>query len=238
MTPETTPNPPTALVSLHDVMPETFDRVTRILARLRTWEIPPITLLVVPGRAWSPAQINQLRDWAEAGHHLAAHGWVHYVEHIRGWRHRLHSRFLSRDVAEHLALDAEGILRLMRRSGEWFAHNDLPAPTLYVPPAWALGRVERDAVRALPFAQVEVLRGILDRQSGELRKLPVVGFETDTARRARLVRPWNRFQEHRARRRGRPLRIAIHPFDFEYFLHRDLEEILQRRWKFLAYTEL
>ena len=235
MRPETLPP---ALVSLHDVMPETLDRVATILDRLRAWGLPPVTLLVVPGRAWRPAQIDQLHRWVEAGHPLAAHGWVHHVESIRGWRHRLHSRFLSRRVAEHLALDGDGIVRLMRRSGEWFPAQGLPAPTLYVPPAWALGRVARDALRPLPFAQVEVLRGVLELRSGALRPLPVVGFETDTPRRARLMRPWNRFQAHRARRTGRPLRIALHPFDFEYFLHRDLEDILQRRWKFLAYTEL
>ncbi len=50
------------LVSIHDVMPETRDRVAELLERLA--DVPPaaVTLLVVPGRDWSGDDLDWLRD--------------------------------------------------------------------------------------------------------------------------------------------------------------------------------
>lgn len=50
-----------ALVFIHDVMPETFDRVVELLAWLRLRAVGKITLLVGPGRSWSPREIELLR---------------------------------------------------------------------------------------------------------------------------------------------------------------------------------
>ena len=124
---------------MHDVMPETLSLVEDFLAFCSTHAIPPMTLLVVPGCDWRDEQLDRLRDLAGLGHELAAHGWLHRVGTPQSLYHRLHSTLLSRNVAEHLALDGESILALMRRSHAWFAEHDLPAPSLYVPPAWALG---------------------------------------------------------------------------------------------------
>ncbi len=53
--------------------------------------------------------------------------------------HRLHAALISRDVAEHLSRPAHELVALVHRCHGWFAAHGLPAPTLYVPPAWALG---------------------------------------------------------------------------------------------------
>ena len=161
--------PARTLVSIHDVMPETLDKVDDILQRLAgTVTLTPgtVTLLVVPGRDWSADDIAVLRRWADAGHELAGHGWVHEVEHIRGIRHRLHSLFISRNVAEHLALDARGICRLVEDCHGWFVRKGLPAPTMYVPPAWAMGRIGTDDLEKLPFRYYETLSGIYDAEAG------------------------------------------------------------------------
>lgn len=214
-------------------MPETFDRVERILEHLERRSIPPITLLVVPGKDWQAGQIECLRDWARQGHELAAHGWHHHVPSIHGWRHRLHATLISRNVAEHLALDPAGILRLMCRSHDWFAEHGLPEPTLYVPPAWALGPLSAADLAQLPFRQVETLWHLLSPAAGTSCRLPMVGFEADTPLRALAVGAWNALQVRGARRQ--PLRIAIHPDDFELRLARPLDRLLDQPFRFLRY---
>jgi len=223
---------PVALVSVHDVMPGTLERVEGLLDHLEAAGVGPCTLLVVPGRPWTDAGLRCLHAWVRRGHVLAAHGWRHHVDAIRGWRHRAHSLLLSRRVAEHLALDSAGILALMTRASEWFAHRDLPRPDLYVPPAWALGPLAAADRRRAPYRTIEVLSGLLDTATGALEPAPVVGFEADTLTRQIFVRLWNRLQEARARRTGWPLRIGLHPGDFELRLARDAREILRRRWRF------
>ena len=65
-----------ALVSIHDVMPETRTQVTAMLARLRL-PCEAVTLLVVPGKDWQEGDLDWLRSLQNAGHPLAGHGWSH-----------------------------------------------------------------------------------------------------------------------------------------------------------------
>jgi len=226
-----------AVLSMHDVMPETLSLVEDFLAFCRSYTIPPMTLLVVPGCDWRDDQLDRLRELAGLGHELAAHGWLHRVGKPRGLYHRLHSTLLSRNVAEHLALDGEGILALMRRSHAWFAEHDLPAPSLYVPPAWALGAVARHSLTSLNFERVEVLRGVLDLRTSHLHPLPLVGFEADSGFRAASLRLWNSSQIGMARISRRTLRIGVHPQDLNLRLGDSLCELLQERWRFIRYGD-
>ena len=177
------------LVSIHDVMPETLDRVFEIFLRLEQSGLLPVTLLVVPGRDWRPEDITRLRSLVARGAELAGHGWVHEVERVSGFGHRLHSALISKRVAEHLALDGSGCIELMQRCHDWFADQDLPLPTLYVPPAWAMGPVPRSALPDLPFVQFETLAGVYDIEASRLYRLPLLGFEVDSR--------WQRLIVHR-----------------------------------------
>lgn len=219
-----------ALISIHDVMPETLDKVRGLIQQLQDNGHQAITLLVVPGRDWQAEDIRQLADWSAQGMELAAHGWHHKAAHVRGLWHRLHSALISRDVAEHLSLDAEGVEALMGRSAAWFDQQGLPAPSSYVPPAWALGALPKRRWSALPYRRIEVTRGLLDTRSGQLEPLPLVGFEADTHLRATFLRAWNRFQARKAQRQGRPLRIGIHPQDGDLLLADDLMEFMRGGW--------
>lgn len=207
-------------------MPETLERVHGLIQRLRAHGHTAITLLVVPGRAWTPEQIRVLAQWSGAGMELAAHGWLHRVEHVRGVYHRIHAALISRDVAEHLARDEDGIVRLMGAAAEWFPRQGLPAPVTYVPPAWALGRIRRARLHELPYDRVEVLGGLLDTATGRVDRLPLAGFEADSRPTAAFLRVWNAHQARRARASGRPLRIGIHPGDGELYLRADLDRFL------------
>lgn len=215
-----------AVVSVHDVMPATLDEVATILSLTERHAIGPVTLLVVPGLDWTAEQLATLRRWQDAGHELAGHGWRHRAETIRGLSHRLHSLVLSRDAAEHLALDSGAIAVLVRRCFGWFWEAGLDAPRLYVPPAWAMGAIARPALEALPFRYVEVLSGVLDTRARRLERMPLVGFEADTAWRAHALRRWNRINLAYARRRGVPLRVAIHPHDLGLRLAEDVGTVL------------
>ncbi|MFP4155177.1 MAG: polysaccharide deacetylase family protein [Halothiobacillaceae bacterium] len=224
-----------ALLSIHDVMPETLDRVEAVLGLCRDRGIPPLTLLVVPGRAWHADEIERLRAWARAGHELAAHGWFHEIERFGGLWHRLHGLLLSRRVAEHLSLSPEDVLALMQRAHGWFAEHDLPPPQLYVPPAWALGRLPGDAAQRLPFRRIEVLSGIIEVPDWRLTRMPLAGFEADTSLRAAGLSLFNRQQWRLARRRDLPLRIGIHPNDLQLRLADSLQQMLAAPFRYEAY---
>lgn len=228
-----------AIVSVHDVMPETLPRVLRILSLLEEARVPPPTLLVVPGKAWEPHQVKTLRMLSKKGHPLAGHGWVHKAP-VRGRTpfHRVHSLLISRDEAEHLSRTREELEVLIRRCHAWFGTVDLPTPELYVPPAWALGALPLGDLATLPFRWYEVLRGFVEATSGRLRGLPLAGFEADTTFRKVSLRIWNGLNERLARALGTPLRISIHPNDLDLLLGGDVEKMVSRPWHFLGEGEV
>lgn len=218
-------------------MPATLEQTHSIMARLKSFGYRRVTLLVVPGSGWRDDTLDSLRTLVEGGAELAGHGWVHRVDRIRGIRHRLHSALISRNVAEHLALDVPGRVALMQRCFDWFAEQALPAPALYVPPAWAMGPMPKRELGRLPFRQHETLGGVYDVKTMRFRRLAMVGFEADTAFRAASCRLWNWLNDKSAGR-SRPLRIAIHPHDFELSLGRDLNALLAAGGKASSYRDL
>lgn len=226
-----------ALVSVHDVMPETLERVQRILDLCAAINPAPLTLLVVPGLGWDRSGIERLRTWQDQGHRLAGHGWIHRVERFGGLTHRLHGLLISRRVAEHLALDGPGIAALLRRCHTWFAAQGLEPPDLYVPPGWALGAIRRSDLAALPFTQYEVLRGVLDGASGQLLPIPLLGYEADAPGRGPVIRLWNRLNRRLAGTCGW-LRIGIHPRDPELALGADLDRDLRRYRHWVGYRDI
>ena len=207
-------------------MPETLVAVGRCLERLDTAGLVPAELLVVPGLGWDAAGLDALRGFVARGHRLAGHGWSHRARTTRTAYHRLHAALISRDVAEHLSCtDAERVALVVRSHG-WFASHGLPAPTLYVPPAWALGDARMlDALPAGGFRRFETLSGVHDRELGTFARLPLLGFEADTAFRARALNASNRLNLALARLVG-VARLALHPHDFELLLADELARLL------------
>jgi len=230
--------PLTGLVSIHDAMPDTLPRIRELIAKLRAYEVDKITLLVVPGKQWSEMELVQLKQWENEGLKLAGHGWNHQADKPRNLYHKLHSLLLSRLAAEHLSLQREQIARLIRDCFDWFGKQKLTAPTLYVPPAWALGALPRSALSELPFQHVELLAGVVESSSNSLRRLPLTGYEADTGWRAFGLGYWNKVNLWRARSSGTPLRIGIHPFDDELRLREQMYEQVQSCERFIDYDEL
>ncbi len=226
---------PPSLVSVHDVMPKTLAAVEQVLDVLASLEVRPVTLLVVPGCDWSSADLDRLRMLVRRGHVLAAHGWQHRAKRISGLYHRLHALLLSRQVAEHLALDADGILALLRRSRDWFIEHDFQAPTLYVPPAWAMGAISRERLSAEgPFTCYEYFDGLYQASERIWQPTLLLGYEADIPARVPPLRLWNALNRARARS-NLALRIGIHPYDLQYGLNADLHADLGRFRRFHGY---
>ncbi|MCB1669609.1 MAG: polysaccharide deacetylase family protein [Gammaproteobacteria bacterium] len=227
-----------AVVSIHDVMPETLPHTTEILNRLLMAGVGPVTGLVIPGKRWSEHQLDWLRDLEHAGLVIAGHGWRHRVEKRVSLSHKLHGLFLSRMVAEHLSLCEAEIASLVRRCFDWFIEHGFQSPCVYVPPAWALGRIQRTTLDSLPFRLYENLSGVYRSGIGDFVSLPLTGYEADNWPRLPFLCAWNRYSEMCARLTARPLRISIHPRDFSLGLARQIESQLQRVDEFLGYPQI
>jgi len=218
-----------AIFSIHDVMPQTLDGVAAVIIAMDDAGLPPADLLVCPGTGWDEAGLRRLKNWERAGHRLVGHGWSHQVRGIHGVKHRLHSALISRRAGEHLALSGRECVELMESCFLWFSANGFHSPDLYVPPAWAMGRVARRHLRQLPFRFYEVLSGVYDSHRDRFLLLPVLGFEADTAARALTLRFLNRASVMAARVLGKPARVSIHPFDLECRLAARLIDVLKRK---------
>ncbi len=207
-----------ALISIHDVAPETLDRVQALIDCLPQVCRPNLTLLVIPGKPWRPAEIARLRHWQGQGYTLAGHGWHHQIERIGNLYHQMHAWLISRNAAEHLCLSRAEIIALLQRNHAWFASQGLSSPDLYVPPAWAMGNVRRSDLAASPYRYFESGGGYFDANELKTVWLPLAGFEADTRFRSNALMAWNRLNALLGSDRH-PLRIGLHPYDLELLLH-------------------
>jgi len=215
-----------ALISIHDVMPSTLDRICLLARELTHLQTSNITMLVVPGHDWSRKQLDVLREFEQQGYILCGHGWHHSSKKIHGVYHRLHSLLISRNVAEHLALDEKEISQLIYDCYQWFPNNKLATPDLYVPPAWALGKISEQLLEQSPFRFFENTAGLYDSSTGQQLNLPLIGFEADNIFRAGTLRLWNAANTL-AGSEKKPVRISIHPSDKELLLADSLISSLQ-----------
>lgn len=220
--------PTPALVSIHDVEPDRLDRVLRISDLLDRAGIRSPTVLVVPGLGWTHRDLDVLRSLLDRGYELAGHGWSHRAPDPTGLYHRLHAAILSRDQAEHLSREREELVRRIRQCHAWFGTVDLPAPSLYVPPAWAMGALRDGDLRELPFEWFEALDGVVCAGAQLRIRLPLIGFEADTVGRELGLRVWNRLNLALAGP-DRPVRVSIHPNDLELRLAGRLRTLLKGR---------
>ncbi|BCE02493.1 polysaccharide deacetylase family protein [Marinicellulosiphila megalodicopiae] len=233
------PNMLQSILSIHDVMPHTFKRIKQCLAELTLLDVPTnkIYLLVVPGLNWKPEQITQLKNWQQQGYQLAGHGWVHHFHKKASLYHHLHSFFISRNVAEHLSLSTSEIQDLIEDNYNWFVDNNLQAPDLYVPPAWAMGNIKLHQLSQLPFRFYELSTGIYDTHTQTFHHLPLTGYEADQFWRVPILKLWNALNLKRLSR-NMPLRISIHPYDFTYRLAEDIRKHIGQKSHYLELYEI
>jgi predicted deacetylase len=224
-----------ALVSIHDVMPETLAQVLETVRFLEKEKVFPVTFLVTPGRQWSRAGVEELKSLQRDGYPLAGHGWHHEAGRFAGLRHRLHGLLISRNEAEHLCLSSSEIENRMLQCFHWFSSVGLERPLVYVPPAWAMGSITESRLKRLPYRIYETQAGIRDTAAGRFYPMPVTGYMADTPFRAAALRVVNGIN------RAFPcsfIRIAIHPQDIHLALAGDLRRHLRSYSRFFTYNPL
>ncbi len=229
--------PQPVLVSIHDVMPDTLKSCLEIIELLESMDVDNTALLVVPGVGWTRDDVDTLKDLQGRGYTLAGHGWLHQCGRPRTWWHRFHSFTLSRNVAEHLSITDKEIAKLVEDCYGWFVDWNFELPTLYVPPAWAMGRISQSELPALPFYLYEYASGVLDVRQDRFHWLPLLGYEADTSLRWLVLKCFNSVNSVVARSTRRPLRISIHPFDLQFKLEADLRRVLEREHVCLRYDD-
>jgi len=229
----------TALVSIHDVMPESRRAVMHLLNELQkrvpTLKPAQITLLVVPGKNWRDDDLLWLECLQGQGYPFAGHGWNHTALKSKNFYHHIHSLVLSRDAAEHLSQPSKNLQTLVQCCYEWFPNHGYYEPLLYVPPAWASGRLTLENWQALPFRYLETLGGLRNIESGKYYSLPLCGYEADTLMRSFFLRGLNGYNKLQAEHRGKPLRICLHPNDYKYYLSDGIFYDLRQVDRFINY---
>ena len=223
-------------VSIHDVAPHNLGDIENIIQILKNqFYINKICILVIPGLNWNEPQIKQLQAWQNDGIEIAAHGWSHQAESPKSFYHKIHSAIMSDNCAEHLSKDRKTIFDIMKNSYNWFIVNGLQNPRLYVPPAWALGKITKEDLSQLEFTHYECTTGIIYNQKYYF--LPLLGFEEKTFSKAVLRRFFNSFNYIMACFTGL-IRIAIHPEDFNLYLKKDIVKYLSRSSETILLHEL
>ncbi len=224
-------------ISIHDVSPDNLNLINEIIIDLSEKHgIKKITLLIIPGLSWSQNHIDRLRHWQQKDKiELAAHGWEHKSDTPRSLFHYLHSKFISDDCAEHLSKSNSEIIKIMKNSFEWFQNNGLNAPTLYVPPAWALGNINKGDLQSLPFNEIEVMSGVF--VENRFVFIPLIGFETKTYFRFITVKILNKINYILQKNIG-VIRIALHPNDFNLLLKKDIDKYLSKVTSTFCYNEI
>ena len=199
------------------------------------FNIYKICILVIPGLEWKKGQIKKLRIWQYDGIEIAAHGWNHKAGPTKSLYHRIHSTIMSADCAEHLSKDSKKIFDMMKNSYDWFKQNGLQIPRLYVPPAWALGKIKIDDLSRLNFTHYECTTGVICNK--KYRFVPLLGFEERTLLKALIRRFFNSLNYLMALFTG-IIRIAIHPDDFNLYLKKDVFKYLSKSGNSILLHEL
>lgn len=224
-----------ALVSVHDVMPETLSRISSIVDFLVASHITPFTLFVVPGKNWLPGHLKILQQFIRMGGELAGHGWTHHAERMGTVFHLIHGTLISRDEAEHLSLCEQEIAERITLCHAWFERKGFPSPSLYTAPAWAMGRISTSTLRSLPFDLYENQWGVYDARQARYFPLPVTGYMADTPCR---IFPLKLINAMNLGLRRPVTRLALHPEDLTLPLFKDLSRHLRRFNDFLSYPYL
>jgi predicted deacetylase len=209
------------LVAIHDVGPR-FEREIDILRAHLSCHVPlaKIAMLVVPNH-WGEAPLitgsrfaRRLRNWADDGADVFAHGWFHRDTSVHGGAiARLKARHMTAGEGEFLGLDVADA-RTRMTEGRILIEDVIGRPVIgFVAPAWLYGDGARAALRDGDFALAEdhwrVWRPVTDEI---VCRGPVLTWASRSRARiassllvARVLPP--------LLRRAPIIRVAVHPGD-------------------------
>ncbi|MFP4521235.1 MAG: polysaccharide deacetylase family protein [Fibrobacterota bacterium] len=226
------------ILSIHDVMPETFAGISRVADYFLSEGADKICFLVVPHPNWKESDLLRLREYQINGISFAGHGFLHHCGTPRTVYHKIHSVLISRNAAEHLAFQRGDLIEKVSGCAKWFEENGFGIPDLYVPPAWAMGQLKKDDMMSLPFRYYEFLSGVYDSDTDRFFSLPLAGFEADTELRKYILFAVNGIFSAVSKLTGRPLRVAVHPYDLQFKLRKSVQNMVGSADEFLNYSEI
>jgi len=217
---------PSVCISVHDVAPATWPRCARLLEMLDECGAGPLTLLVVPdyhhgGRIDAyPAFLRAIERRLARGDEVALHGYYHEDDAPPprgplGWFSR---RVLTQSEGEFAALGEREALERLERGAALAASLHWPVRG-FVAPAWLLGRGARIALSQLAgeagFAYTTTRGGVYRLPDWRYTLSPSLVCTVRTAWRRAMSRGLNA-ATYAAARRGRVLRLSLHPVDADH----------------------
>ena len=208
---------PWLVVSVHDVSPATATQSRRWVDELDRRGLPGC-LLVVPGpwrgamAAEDPALAAWLRDCVDQGHEIVLHGWDHTATpNRRSGPRALLGRLGARGCAEFWALSAEEARRRAELGLQVLAAMGLPA-TGFTPPGWLASAEALDGLRRAGLTYTTSHTAVIDLHSDQRHPALAVSHRPGGvgAGPGRLLVGWG---VPAIIRRGRAVRLALHPDD-------------------------
>lgn len=222
---QTTPpesDPPSLVVSIHDVAPATRRLVERILSDLAEAGVGRTSLLVVPDyhrqgvMNEDPVFCAWLRRLQEGGHEMVLHGYEHLRERRvsdRPWK-RLVTECYTAGEGEFHDLDRAEAARRLERGRAAFGAAGLRARG-FIAPAWLLGKEAFQAVTEAGFDYTVTLRQFIPLDGRPPTHSQSMVYSVRAAWRRRVSLIWNSMLFARLRRVPL-LRLSLHPVDWEH----------------------
>jgi predicted deacetylase len=209
------------VASLHDVATATAEPSRRWMEFLEARGMR-VSMLVVPGpwRGCGPLDLDWslgawLRSRQSAGHDIAQHGWSHAEPSTtaRGLAARTAARIAARGCAEFWHLDRSEADRRLALGRAVMTTVGLTVSG-FVAPGWLMSPESRAAIAAAGFRYTTTHTTVSDLVTGRVRTCSVLSQRPASsiagfgAAATRHIAEWQV-------RRGRPLRIAVHPSDLD-----------------------
>jgi len=226
------------LISLHDVTPFHLERVKRAEELFLQMGIGQVAYLLVPefhhGHACdqSPAFHDFCRRTAPFAIDWMLHGFYHLEEDNPSrdstWSEGLKRKWMTAGEGEFLAIAQKEASARIERGKAVFRRCLGEDPLAFIPPAWLHGEGLFGWLKAWGFLYTENHAAIHLLAQNRRFESPVVTWATRTWMR-RKGSLWVCPALERMTRRSDLLRIALHPYDFDFpETRRNIEKVLKR----------
>lgn len=237
------------VVSIHDVRPGLIDSVTRMLEILKNHGVAKTSLLVIPNfhhqepLAEQPKILQKIRDWQTQGHELMQHALYHREDRPTkqtAWQY-LVSRHYTNGEGEFYRLNKSTAQQRLQNGKKLFADWQFNSPG-FTAPAWLYSQESIEAIADCGFAYFTTLLGVQPINRPFISARAIVWSHRAAWRRftSNLILP---IIATRLMLMKRPLRIALHPPDFDYPAIQSsalkiIERALQRGYQPTTYMQL
>jgi hypothetical protein len=170
------------VVSVHDVAPQTWPRVARLLDVLATIGVDHRSLLVIPNfRGEGSLDVHHnfcawLRDRHQHGDEIVLHGYEHVgVGRPTNAGERFRNRWFTQGEGEFLSLEYDAALDRIARGKAMLERAGLH-PRGFVAPAWLLNKGGLRAARNLGFQYTNSYFTVGDLATGRTHWVPSLVF--------------------------------------------------------------